>query len=334
MKDSKRTARITAFGSYLPEKILSNRDLEQMVDTSDEWIFSRTGMRERRIAAADEACSDMAIRAAKEALKERATTPEELDLILVATSTPDHLMPNTASIVQAGIGAVKAAAFDLSVACTGFIYGLSVAKAYIESGIYKNILLIAVDKMSAFVDYEDRNTCVLFGDAASAVLIQAAGSGYRLDSISLGADGTLAGLIIIPAGGSRLPCTADTLKEKSHTFRMSGKEVFKHAVRRMNQSAQDCLKAAQLEQKQISWLISHQANERIIDALAKNFDVPPERVGKTVHKYGNTSAPSLAVTLEEVVHAYPIQEGEHLLLVAFGSGLTWGAAILTRIQES
>jgi len=328
-----KIARIVALGSYLPEKVLSNQDLEKMVDTSDDWICTRTGMKERRIAALEESSSDMAVSAANKALLDSSLDPKKIELVLVATATPDHLMPSTAAIVQHKIGAIHAAAFDLSAACTGYLYGLSVAKAYIESGIVKTVLLIAVEKMSAFIDYQDRNTCVLFGDGASAAIISDEGAGFIIENVCLGADGSLSDLIQIPAGGSRLPASENTVSERKHYFKMSGKEVFKHAIRRMGAAAKECLKKASLTEEQIAWLIPHQANERIIDALAKNFQIPPGRVGKTVHKYGNTSAPSVAITFEEVVKENIIEEGEHLLLVAFGSGLTWGASILTRTKE-
>jgi len=326
-------ARITGIGSYLPERILSNADLEKIVDTSDEWIFSRTGMKERRIAREDEATSDMAVAAGKKALEKSGLPAEEIDLVIVATSTPDHLMPSTAAIVQAGIGASKAAAFDLIAACTGYLYGLSTAKAYIESGIYKNILLVASEKMSAVLDYEDRTTCVLFGDGASAAVISSEGAGLAIDSICLGSDGQLSDLIMIPAGGSRQPVTEETLKNRQQYFKMSGKEVFRHAVRRMGAAANECLEKANLTEKQIAWLVPHQANVRIINALAKNFQIPLEKVAVTVHKYGNTSAPSVAITLDEILAEQAIGVGEHLLLVAFGSGLTWGASVITKIEE-
>lgn len=319
-------------GSYQPKKVLSNQDLEKMVDTTDDWISSRTGMKERRIAAPDEASSDMGIEAAKKALKASGIDPAEIDLVLVATSTPDHLMPSTAAIIQASVGAENAAAFDLLAACTGFLYGLSTAKAYIESGMYRNVLLVASEKMSSFIDYQDRSTCVLFGDGASAAVISAEGDGFALESVCLGADGSLAEMLIIPGGGSRIPLNEKALNERQQYFKMSGKEVFRHAVRKMSAAAKESLALAGLEENQISWLVPHQANKRIIDALSKRFQIPLDKIGKTVHKYGNTSAASVAMTLEELVTENPIQDGEHLLLVAFGSGLTWGASVITKIK--
>lgn len=329
-----KQARIIGLGSYVPKRVLSNADLEKIVDTTDEWISSRTGMKERRIAAPNEAASDMGMQASRIALDASGISAAEIDLILVATSTPDHLMPSTAAIVQSGIGAVNASAFDILAACTGFLYGLSAAKAYIESGMYRNVLLIASEKISSIIDYQDRSTCVLFGDGASAAVISSEGSGFLLECVKLGADGSLSDLIIVPGGGSRLPLTEEALNNKMQYFKMSGKEVFRHAVRRMIHAAKECLELANLNQSQISWLIPHQANERIIDAIAKSFQIPLEKVGKTVHKYGNTSAASVGMTLDEVIAGNEISHGEHLLLVAFGSGLTWGASVITKVEES
>lgn len=327
-------ARIIGIGSYLPEKILSNYDLEKMVDTTDEWISARTGMKERRIAHPEESSSDLAFQAAKKAIHKSGLSPEEIDLIIVATATPDYLMPSTAAIVQAKLGAFKAAAFDIQAACTGYLYGLSVAKAYVESRMYQHVLLIATDKMSAFLDYNDRSTCVLFGDGASAALISNQGPGLAIESICLGAEGELADLIKIPGGGSRHPASLKTIEEGMHYFKMAGKEVFRHAVRRMTAAAEECLAQAGLKKEEIAWLIPHQANERIIDAIAKSFQMPKDKIGKTIHKYGNTSASSLAITLDELLASHSVSTGEHLLLVAFGSGLTWGASVLTKKEES
>ncbi len=332
MKEKDRS-RIVGLGSYLPKKILSNHDLEKIVDTSDEWISTRTGMKERRIAEEGESSSDMAAAAGAAAIADAGIDPKTIDLIIVATATPDYFMPSTAAVVQSKLGAASAAAFDLQAACTGFLYGLSAAKAYVESGMYQTVLLIAVDKMSAFLDYQDRNTCVLFGDGASAAVVCSSGKGFAIDSICLGADGNLFDLIMIPGGGSKHPASLETVSQRKHYFKMAGKEVFKHAIRRMESSARECLNQASLSESQISWLVPHQANERIIDALAKNFQIPSERVGKTVQKYGNTSAPSVAITLDEVRRNNRIMPGEHLLLVAFGSGLTWGASVLTLVGE-
>jgi len=327
-------ARIIGIGSYLPSNILTNQDLEKMVDTSDDWITSRTGMKERRLASVQEFSSDMGAAAAKTALKNASLNPEQIDMVLVATMSPDYISPSTAAIIQSAIGAVNASAFDIQAACSGYIYGLSTAKAFVESGIYKNILVIASEKMSAFVDYKDRNTCVLFGDGASAAVVSQKGDGLVIDSICLGADGALASLLMIPGGGARHPTSHETVAQRMHYMKMEGKELFKHAVRKMSSAATDCLAKAGLNDGDISWLIPHQANARIIDAIAKSLSIPQEKIYKTLHKYGNTSASSIAIALDELTQEYTIKPGEHLLLAAFGGGLTWGALLLTKILAS
>lgn len=326
-----KKARIIGTGSYLPEKILSNAELEKMVDTSDEWIVTRTGMKERRIAKSTEFTSDMGISAAKVALEDAGKTPEEIDLILVATLTPDYIFPSTAALIQSALGATKAAAMDFQAACTGYLYGLSIAKSFIESGLYKNILLIASEKLSSITNYKDRNTCVLFGDGAAAAVISHEGAGFSINEVCLGADGELAQLLILPAGGSREPASHESVENGKHYILMEGKEVFKHAVRRMESAAKECLDKAQMAESEIDWLVPHQANERIIDAIAKRFEIAEDRVFKTVHKYGNTSASAVAIALDELIKKNEIASGDNLLLVAFGAGFTWGASILTKI---
>ena len=326
-----RKARIIGMGAYLPERILTNKELETLVETSDEWITSRTGIRERRIAAPDEYTSDMGAKAALKALEDAGLPAGSVDLILVATMTPDYISSSTAALVQALLGAKKAAAADLQASCSGFIYGLSMAKAYIESGLYHNVLLIAAEKMSTYMDYKDRSTCVLFGDGAGAALISDSGPGFAIETISLGADGSQAHLGMIEAGGVRHPATQKTLDARMHYFKMDGKEVFKQAVRQMDQCARECLEKAGIKEEDLSWLIPHQANLRIMAALAKGFRLPEERMYKTVHKYGNTSASSIAIALDELIKNHQIETGRHLLLVAFGVGLTWGAALVKKV---
>jgi 3-oxoacyl-[acyl-carrier-protein] synthase III len=321
-------ARIIGTGSYLPTRILSNDDLEQLVQTSDEWIFSRTGIKERRIANTDEFSSDMGAIAAQRALESAKITAQEIDFILVATMTPDHLCPSTAALIQNKIEAPQAATLDIQAACTGFLYGLSIAKAYIESGMYKNILLIASEKMSSFMDYQDRTTCVLFGDGAAAAVISSKKPGLTIESIFLGADGSQSDLMKIPAGGSSTPASADTIEQRLHYFNMDGRETYKHAIKRMTASTRDCLHRSGVQEQEITWLIPHQANIRIIDAIAKNFDIPSEKVYKTVHKYGNTSASSIAIALDELLREHPLKKGDSILLTAFGAGLTWGSSLL------
>lgn len=325
-------ARIAGLGSYLPSKVLSNGDLEKIVETSDEWIVSRTGIKERRIASAQETTSFMGAEAAKQALLAARCPVNEIDMILVATLSGDTIIPSTAALIQAAIGAEKAAAMDIQAACTGFIYGLSLAKAFLESGTYKNILLIGSEKLSSFVDYTDRNTCVLFGDGAAAAVISLSGEGFTIDGLELGVDGQQACLIDVPAGGCLAPATVDTVRDKLHYIRMIGKEVFKHAVRRMASSIQCSLDKMNLPAEKISWLVPHQANMRIIDALAKQFSLPEERIYKTIQKYGNTSASSVPIALHELVTVHSISTGENILLVAFGAGLTWGSAVLTKVE--
>jgi 3-oxoacyl-[acyl-carrier-protein] synthase III len=325
-------ARIIGTGSYLPEKVLSNHDLEKMVDTSDEWIFTRTGMKERRIAGPEEFASDMGYFAALQAIEIAKISVEEIDLILVATLTPDYVFPSTACLLQTRLKAVNAAAIDIQAACTGYVYALSQAKAYIDSGLYKNVLIVASEKLSSIVNYKDRNTCVLFGDGAAACVVSGKGKGLLIRDVRLGADGGFAEIIILPAGGSRNPATAETVCDGMHYLRMEGKELFKHAVRRMESVSKQCLDSAGLVESDISWLVPHQANMRIIEAIAKRFEVQPERIYLTIHKYGNTSSSSIGIALDELLREKEIAEGENILLTAFGAGLTWGASVLTWTQ--
>ena len=327
----KQEARIIGMGSYLPKRVLSNKDLENLVETSDEWIVSRTGMKERRIARDDEFTSDMGSKAAKKALKAAGKNAKDIDMILVATNSPDYIFPSTAALVQAILKAPQAAAFDFQAACTGFLYGLLIAKGFIETGFYQNILLIASDKISSFVDYQDRNTCVLFGDGAAAAVISGSGQGMAIREINLGADGEEADLLIVPAGGCRYPASLQTVAKNQHYISMEGKEVFKHAVRRMESAAHKCLEKANMKSEQIDWLVPHQANKRIIDAIAKRFGISDSKVFKTVQKYGNTSSSSVAIALDELIQENEIKKGDNMLLVAFGSGFTWGASILTKL---
>lgn len=327
---TKVKARVIGTGRYLPQKVLTNFDLEKLVETSDEWIVTRTGMKERRIAAENELSSTMGTNAAVEALKEANRAAKDIDLIIVTTMSPDHLVPSTASFIQRALQAKQAAAVDIQATCASYLYGLSIAKAYIESGMYRCILLVAADKMSSILDYSDRNTCILFGDGAAAAVIAERGEGLSIDTISLGADGELAELLLIPAGGAKTPASMETVAKKQHSIQMAGKEVFKHAVRRMTSAAQACLEASGITAAQLSWLVPHQANIRIIDALSKNFDISSQRVFKTIHKYGNTSASSIGIALHELLEEQTIAIGEHILLVAFGGGLAWGAALLTK----
>lgn len=327
-------ARIIGTGSYLPKKILSNSDLEKLVDTSDEWITTRTGMKERRIASQEEPTSFMGAEAAKQALSKANLKVEDIDFIIVATITPDYPFPSTACLIQAQLQATKAGAIDIQAACSGYIYGLSIAKAYVEAGIYCHVLVIAAEKLSTFTDYEDRSTCVLFGDGAAACVVSNFGDGFAIDSIVLGADGTQKDLLYMPGGGVCNPASVETVQSRQHYIKMEGKETYKHAVRRMESAAMQCLEKTGYLEEQISYLVPHQANMRIIEGLAKRFKISMDKVFITIHKYGNTSASSCGIALDELIHEKEITEGEHLLLVAFGAGLTWGASILTSIKES
>ena len=326
-----KTAKVTAWGRYLPEKVLTNADLERIVETSDEWITSRTGIKERRIAKEDEFPSMMGAAAAKVALERGGLQAKDVDLILVATLTPDYLFPSTACLIQDLLGCANAAAFDFQGACSGYIYGLSLAKAFIESGQYKNVLMIASEKLSAITDYEDRSTCVLFGDGASCALVQASDHGLEIASVNMGCDGKHAEILAQPAGGARKPATELTVKSREHFIKMQGSEVFKHAVRNMIRACESALDATGLTGEDIDWLIPHQANMRIIDAIASRFNIDDAKVFKTIQKYGNTSSSSIGIALEECLDEHPLKEGGHLLLTAFGAGLTWGAAVLKKV---
>jgi len=327
-----KQARVIGVGSYVPERVLTNAALEAMVDTSDEWITTRTGMKERRIAHENEFTSDMGYEAAVRALKDANISANDVDFILVATLTPDYVFPSTACLLQHRLGAEKAAALDIQAACTGYIYALSLAKGMIVSGLYKNILIVAAEKLSSIVNYKDRNTCVLFGDGAAACVVSAdkTEKSLLIRETCLGADGSLADLLILPAGGARSPASIDTVREELHFLKMEGKEVFKHAVRRMEAASLECMKRIGLSEQDIRWLVPHQANIRIIEAIAKRFDLPIEKVYVTIHKYGNTSASSLGIALDELLREKSVDKGDNLLLAAFGAGLTWGAALLTR----
>jgi 3-oxoacyl-[acyl-carrier-protein] synthase III len=321
-------AAITGTGSYLPEKILTNADLEKMVDTSDDWITTRTGVKERRIAAPNEAASDLGAEAARRALKEAKLTPEDIDCLIVATITGDMPFPSTACFIQNLIGAKNAAAFDISAACTGFIYALSIGQAYIENKSYKKILIVAVDLLSRVTDWTDRGTCVLFGDGAGAVVLEPTTEEDGIESIYLGSDGSLAHLLQQSGGGSRNPATEKTVKDKLHYIKMSGNEVFKFAVTAMIDSARKAMEMANITCEDITLLIPHQANIRIIEAAAKRLKLPVEKIFINIHKYGNMSGATTAIGLDEAFREGRIKKGDHVELVAFGAGLTWGAAVI------
>jgi 3-oxoacyl-[acyl-carrier-protein] synthase III len=323
-----RTCAFASVGAYVPEKILTNADLEKMVDTTDEWITSRTGIKQRRIACEGEYTSDMAAKAARLAMERAGVTAEEIDLIIVATITPDMLFPSTACLVQQKIGARRAAAFDIEAACSGFIYALEIAQQFIASHTYNTVLVIGAEKLSSIIDWKDRNTCVLFGDGAGAAILQSRSDTHGLLTACMGADGSKGELLSMPAGGSRQPATIDSVNSRLHYLRMDGKETFKSAVNAMYQAAQEALRRCEIDISQIKLVIPHQANRRIIDAVGERLGARPDQVFVNLHKFGNTSAASVAIALDEAVTAGLIQRGDLVLLVVFGAGLTWGAAVI------
>ena len=323
-----RPCSITGVGSYVPSRILTNADLEKMIDTTDEWITTRTGIKERRIAAADEFTSDMAAHASKKAMAMAGVTAEQIDLIIVATITPDMPFPNTACLVQQKIGARRVAAFDVEAACSGFIYALEIGQQFITSRTYDTVLVIGAEKLSTIVDWTDRNTCVLFGDGAGAAILQNRSDSHGLLTAVMGADGSNADLLYMPGGGSRCPATNDSVAGRQHFLRMTGKETFKNAVQAMYGAAKEALKQCHLDISQIKCVIPHQANQRIIDAVGERLGAKPEQLFVNLSRYGNTSAASVAIALDEAVSSGCVKRGDLVLLIAFGAGLTWGAAII------
>lgn len=321
-------ARIVGTGSYAPRKVLTNLDLEKMVDTSDEWITERTGIKERRIVNKEQTTSDLAVEAARKALKAASLDPKDIDLILAATTTPDMVMPNLGCCIQEKLGAKKAAAFDIYAACSGFLYGLSIADAFIRAGVYCNILLVGAEVLSRFVDWEDRSTCVLFGDGAGAVMLQRHAGKRGVLSTHLHSDGTLGNFLYLPAGGALHPPSIDTLNKRMHFVKMKGNETFKVAVRALEDVVQEALEHNKVKPEEIDLLVPHQANLRIIQAMAKRLNMPMEKVVVTIHKYGNTSAASIPMALDEAVREGRVKENDLLLFEAFGGGLTWASALV------
>jgi 3-oxoacyl-[acyl-carrier-protein] synthase III len=323
-----RTCSIISVGSYVPERVLSNADLEKMVDTSNEWILTRTGIQERRIAAQHQATSDLAAKAARVALARAKIAPHEIDLIILATITPDMPFPSTACLVQDKIGAHKAAAFDIQAACSGFIYALEIGQQFIMSHTYDTILVIGAEKLSSIINWTDRNTCVLFGDGAGAAILRNRPNAHGLLTACMGSDGGRAGLLCMPGGGSAFPPTHETVAAGLHYLRMDGKETFKHAVTAMQTAAEEALRRCELDISQIQCVIPHQANRRIIDAVAERLGAKPEQLFINLEKHGNTSAASVAIALDEAVQCKRIKRGDLVLMVVFGAGLTWGAAVI------
>lgn len=330
--ESTRTVSIVGTGSYVPEKVLTNHDLEKMVDTSDEWIFSRTGMRERHIAADHQATSDLGTEAAKVALADAGISAAELDLLIVATLSPDMPFPSTACFVQEQIGAVNAFCYDLGAACSGFLYALDVARNHIASGSVETALVIGAEKMSTFIDWEDRGTCILFGDGAGAAVLRAGGEGRGIMKSAMGSDGSLADLLWTPGGGSRNPASYEMIDQRQQYLKMQGREVFKHAVVRMSEALVEALEKNNVALDEIKCIIPHQANTRIIDAISKRLGVG-DRMYTNVQKYANTSSAALAIALDEAVKDGTIQKGDLVALTVFGGGFTWGANVLEWSKE-
>lgn len=323
-----RRVRITGLGKHFPKRKLTNADLEKIVDTSDEWIVTRTGMKERYVADSSETTSTLSIEAARKALDRAGVRPEEVELIIVATVTPDMLFPSTACLVQVGLGAKNAAGFDLEAACPNFIYACAVGSQFIATGMYDCVLVIGADTLTKIVNWKDRSTCVLFGDGAGAAVLQPSSDDSGFLSFTLGIDGSGSDYLKMPAGGSLCPASHESVEKGLHTIHMNGPEVFKFAVRAMPEAALDSLNKAGIKAEDIDLLIPHQANLRIIEAVRKRLGLPPEKVFVNIEKYGNTSGASIPVALAEAEEQGLLKKGDIVVLTAFGAGYTWGACTL------
>ena len=319
---------ITATAKYIPEKILTNFDLEKIVDTTDDWIKSRTGITKRHIVQEGEATSDMCAHIAKKLLKSSGKTPEEIDIIIIATSTPDHFVVSTAAIVQDKIGAINAWGYDLTAACTGFIFALETGARLIESGKYKNAIIIGADTMSSIIDYKDRNTCVIFGDGGGGVLIEQTDDDYGIIDSILKTDGSGNQFLTVPAGGSRKPASETTVKQRLHYVYQDGKTVFKYAVNRMSEVSKEIIEKNKLSSHDIKLFIPHQANQRIIDATARKCGLDLDQVFINIDKYGNTTAGTIPIAIDEANKMNLLESRELLLLAAFGGGFTWGSMLI------
>ncbi|MGD9141008.1 MAG: beta-ketoacyl-ACP synthase III [bacterium] len=319
---------ILGLGSFAPEGVLTNFDLEKMVDTSDQWIRERTGIERRHRAEDHIATSDTASEAGRRAMEDAGVGPEDIDLVIVGTATPDMFFPSTACLVQKNLGTRKAAAFDLSAACSGFLYGLTIAKGFIESGTYKRCLIIGAETLTRILDWDDRATCVLFGDGAGAAVVGKVGDGRGIISTYIGSDGSLYELLLQPAGGTRMPASEETLKNKMHHVHMQGNTLFKYAVKAMGDAAMKTLTDAGYSGDELDLLIPHQANLRIIDATARRIHVPKKKVFVNLQEYGNTSAASIPLALDDARRQGVLKDGMLINLVAFGAGLTWGSILM------
>jgi len=325
---SNRSVSIIGTGSYVPEKRLTNENLSKIVETSDDWITTRTGIKERRIAAKDENTSDMAARAALKAIEQAKISSEEIELILVATATPDMLFPATACFVQKKIGAKNAACLDISAACAGFIFGLEIGQQFITSHTYDTVLVIGAEKLTSITNWTDRNTCILFGDGAGAAILRHRGSAHGVISTHIGSDGQFTDILFMPGGGSRCPITRDNVDLNLNTIHMTGKEVYKQAVTAMIDASKKALDQAGLSIHDIACVIPHQANLRIIEAIADRLKIPLERFYVNLDRYGNTSAAAVAIALDEANRTGRIKSGDYVLMVVFGGGLTWASTII------
>ncbi len=325
---SARNVRLTGWGRYAPARVLSNADLERMVDTSDEWIVTRTGIRERRVAARDETTASMAAVAGLRAIHTAGLDPDDIDLIILATLTPDYWMPSTAALVKEAIGNTRAPAFDVSAACSGFVYAYATASAYLAAGMARNALVIGAELLTRFLDYDDRGTCILFGDGAGAVVLSATDEPTAAVGIELTTDPHGAYMIWLPAGGSKSPPSPETIVRKEHKIRMEGKETYRFATRTLASTALTAVARAGWTQDDVDLIIPHQANIRIIEAVAKGLDLPMDKIYVNLHKYGNTSAASVPIALAEAVNEGRVQVGDKVVFVAFGAGFTSGAVAL------
>lgn len=323
-----RRSRIVSTGAYVPEKVLTNSALEKMVDTSDEWITERTGIKERRIANKEQAASDLAYEASKIAIEKAGITPEDIDLIIVATISGDMPFPSTACFLQEKLGAINAAGFDVNATCSGFLYALHIADGFIKSNLHKTILVVGSEALSKVTDWKDRTTCVLFGDGAGAVIVKPSENERGIISTHINSDGRLWELINLPGGGSRNPASTETVNKRLHYIKMKGNETFKVAVRTLEDLVVRTLEENNLDSSQLALLIPHQANMRIIQATAERLKLPLEKVVVNLQKYGNTSAASIPIALHEAVISGRIKEGDYILLEAFGGGLTWASALI------
>ncbi len=321
-------ASITGIGSYLPGKVLTNYDLEKMVDTSDDWIIQRTGIKERRIVENGQITSDLATQASLRAMEDAGVSPHDLDMIITSTITPDHIFPSTSCFIQQKLGATRASAFDILAACAGFIYALSIGQSFVNSGAMETILVVGAECLSTITDYTDRTTCVLFGDGAGAVVIQKSSTKHEILSTSLAADGSQADVLIMPGGGAKIPASLESVQQRTHYIQFRGKEVFKLAINNITNLILETVKRNSLAIEDIDLIIPHQSNLRIIEATMEKLGLPMEKAFVNIDKYGNTSSASIPIAIDEARKEGRLSKGDLVMLVAFGSGLTWGSSII------